>query len=106
MQRKEMVCNFIFSCSFVQSILLLSVLNICIELPRPFSIIGKLRILYECFPMAIIMEQAGGSASTGMFRGEIKRLLELVPTTIHEKCPIIIGCNRDVNKVLEFYKEN
>jgi fructose-1,6-bisphosphatase I len=66
---------------------------------------GKLRVLYECFPMAIIMEQAGGMSSTGMFRGAITRTLDLVPATIHEKCPIIIGCPRDVNRVLKEYEK-
>jgi len=65
---------------------------------------GKLRVLYEGFPMAFIMEQAGGSASCGMFKGKIQRLLDIVPETIHEKCPVVIGCNRDVDAVLEEYK--
>lgn len=54
--------------------------------------------------MAMIMEQAGGAASTGPFRGEIKRLLDLVPRGIHDKCPVITGCKRDVDLVLSFYK--
>lgn len=64
---------------------------------------GKLRVLYEGFPMAMIIEQAGGSASTGMFRGEITRLLDLVPTAIHEKCPVLIGSTRDVDRVVGYY---
>jgi fructose-1,6-bisphosphatase I len=64
---------------------------------------GKLRVLYEGFPMSLIMEHAGGAASTGMFRGEIRRLLDIVPTSIHEKCPVIIGCKRDVERVLAHY---
>jgi fructose-1,6-bisphosphatase I len=64
---------------------------------------GKLRVLYEGFPMAMLVEKAGGSASTGMFRGEITRMLDLVPTTIHEKCPVVIGCTRDVDRVLKEY---
>lgn len=65
---------------------------------------GKLRILYEGFPMSVIMESAGGMASTGMFRGQIRRLLDLVPENIHDKCPVIVGCKRDVERVLAFYK--
>eukprot|EP00434_Breviolum_minutum_P005006 symbB.v1.2.004418.t1/scaffold237.1/size257402/8 len=65
---------------------------------------GKLRVLYEGFPMAFIMEQAGGSASCGMFKGKIQRLLDIVPETIHEKCPVVIGCKRDVDAVLDEYK--
>lgn len=64
---------------------------------------GKLRILYEGFPMAMIMEQAGGLASTGMFRGKITRMLDLIPEDIHDKCPVIIGCARDVERVLSEY---
>jgi len=64
---------------------------------------GKLRILYEGFPMAMIMEQAGGMASTGPFRGEIKRILDVQPLGIHDKCPVLIGCTRDVERVLSYY---
>jgi fructose-1,6-bisphosphatase I len=59
---------------------------------------GKLRLLYEGIPMAMIIEQAGGIASTGMFEGKIQRVLELIPDDIHAKCPIIMvrksECNR------------
>ncbi len=65
---------------------------------------GKLRILYEGFPMAMIMEHAGGEASTGAFRGTIGPILDLVPKTIHDKCPVIIGCKRDVQRCLSYYK--
>eukprot|EP00596_Hydrurales_sp_CCMP1899_P010437 CAMPEP_0119041584 /NCGR_PEP_ID=MMETSP1177-20130426/12575_1 /TAXON_ID=2985 /ORGANISM="Ochromonas sp, Strain CCMP1899" /LENGTH=324 /DNA_ID=CAMNT_0007007755 /DNA_START=146 /DNA_END=1120 /DNA_ORIENTATION=- len=65
---------------------------------------GKLRILYEGFPMAMIMESAGGAASTGPFRGAIRNILDIVPLDIHDKCPVIIGCNRDVDMVLAYYK--
>ncbi len=64
---------------------------------------GKLRILYEGFPMAMIIERAGGSSSTGLFRGEIKPILDLVPTGVHDKCPVVIGCTRDVDRVLAYY---
>jgi len=64
---------------------------------------GKLRILYEGFPMAMIVEQAGGAASTGLFRGAITRILDLTPTGIHDKCPVITGCKRDVDRVLSYY---
>jgi fructose-1,6-bisphosphatase I len=53
--------------------------------------------------MAMIMEQAGGAASTGMFRGQITRLLDLVPTGIHDKCPVLIGSTRDVDRVIAYY---
>ena len=65
---------------------------------------GKLRVLYEGFPMALIVESAGGVASTGMFNGSVQRMLDLVPTDIHERCPVILGSPRDVEKVLARYK--
>ena len=64
---------------------------------------GKLRVLYEGFPMALITEQAGGIASTGMFQGKVQRILEVVPEHIHDRCPIIMGCDRDCSKVLSLY---
>jgi len=66
---------------------------------------GKLRVLYEGFPMAMIMEQAGGACSCGMFNGKIQRLLDIVPKSIHEKCPVVIGCKRDVEAVIDEYKK-
>eukprot|EP00752_Nemacystus_decipiens_P008832 g7883.t1 len=66
---------------------------------------GKLRVLYEGFPMALIIEQAGGMASTGMFNGSIGRVLEIAPKDIHERCPIIIGNPHMVERVLDEYKK-
>merc|ERR1712137_1129665 len=67
---------------------------------------GKLRVLYEGFPMAMITEQAGGMASTGMFLGKIGRILDVVPEHIHDRCPIIMGGARDVNQVVALYGGN
>jgi len=58
---------------------------------------GKLRLLYELNPMAFLMEQAGGAASTG--RG---RILDLVPQGIDDRAPVFIGCKEDVAKAEEF----
>jgi len=66
---------------------------------------GKLRILYEGFPMALLVEQAGGLATTGYFRGSVKRILDLTPNGIHERCPVILGCHRDVEPVLRRYEK-
>lgn len=66
---------------------------------------GKLRCLYEGIPMALIIEQAGGIASTGFFNGKIQRVLELVPDAIHCKCPIIMGGKRDLEVVYNEYKK-
>lgn len=66
---------------------------------------GKLRCLYEGIPMAMIIEQANGIASTGLFKGKIGRVLELTPDEIHCKCPIIMGGKRDVQVVYDQYKK-
>lgn len=66
---------------------------------------GKLRLLYEGLPMASIIEQAGGVASTGKFNGSVQRILDVVPENIHDKCPIVMGCERDTSKVLGLYSE-
>jgi len=66
---------------------------------------GKLRCLYEGIPMAMIIEQAGGIASTGLFEGKIGRVLKLTPDDIHCKCPIIMGGPRDIGIVYEAYKK-
>lgn len=47
---------------------------------------GRLRLVYEASPMAFIMEQAGGAASTGR-----KRILDLVPGALHQRVPLIMG---------------
>lgn len=66
---------------------------------------GKLRVLYEGFPMAMITEQAGGMASTGLHLGKIGRILEVTPEHIHDRCPIIMGGERDVRSVLALYEK-
>lgn len=53
--------------------------------------------------MAKIIEDAGGEASTGPFRGGIQRIRDVKPKTIHDKCPVLIGCKRDVQRVLSYY---
>lgn len=60
---------------------------------------GKLRVLYECIPMAFIVEKAGGRAITGECN-----ILDIKPKTIHERCGIICGSVYDVNEVESFYK--
>lgn len=66
---------------------------------------GKLRLLYEGFPMALLVEQAGGIASAGFFKGKVRRILDLVPDDIHDRCPVILGCARDVEPVLSKYDD-
>ncbi len=61
---------------------------------------GKLRLQYECNPMAFIIEQAGGKASDGF-----KRILDIVPETIHQRTPVFIGSEDDVKMVEKFLAE-
>ncbi len=58
---------------------------------------GKLRLMYECNPMAFIVEAAGGKASHGS-----GRLMEIVPSNLHQRTPIYIGSKYDVDMVEEF----
>ena len=58
---------------------------------------GKLRLMYECNPIAFIIEQAGGKATTGT-----QRILEIVPEELHQRVPAILGSTDMVDKVLEF----
>ena len=62
---------------------------------------GKLRLMYECNPMAFIVEQAGGRATDGK-----QRILEKQPTSIHERTPIYIGSEEDVLTVEKFLRES
>ncbi len=61
---------------------------------------GKLRLQYECNPMAFIIEAAGGKAMSCT-----KNILDIVPTQLHERTPIFIGSKNMVNKAMEFVKE-
>ena len=62
---------------------------------------GKLRLLYECNPLAFIIEQAGGKATDGE-----KRIMELKPTELHQRVPFIVGSSNMVDTIHEFIKEN
>jgi len=61
---------------------------------------GKLRLLYESAPLAFLMEQAGGRASTGT-----QDILDVIPTKLHERTPLIIGSKDDVALVESFIQE-
>jgi fructose-1,6-bisphosphatase I len=58
---------------------------------------GKLRLLYECNPMAFVVEEAGGMATDGK-----QRILDIVPTSIHQREPIFIGSKDDVEEVMAY----
>ncbi len=54
---------------------------------------GKLRLLYEANPLAFIAEQAGGAASSGT-----QRIMEIQPTKIHQRTPLVIGSKREMDE--------
>ncbi len=60
---------------------------------------GKLRLLYETAPLAFLVEQAGGIATTGTMD-----ILDVVPTKLHQRTPLIIGSKENVDKVMSFIK--
>jgi fructose-1,6-bisphosphatase I len=62
---------------------------------------GKLRLLYECNPLAFIAEQAGGLATTGR-----KRILEIKPERLHQRVPYYVGSKLMVEKVMLFIKDS
>lgn len=59
---------------------------------------GKLRLLYESNPMAFIMEQAGGLATTGK-----QKIMDVDLSNLHQRVPTILGSKNMVNKALEFF---
>jgi fructose-1,6-bisphosphatase I / sedoheptulose-1,7-bisphosphatase len=62
---------------------------------------GRLRLLYEANPMAMLMEQAGGAASAGR-----RRILDLVPSHIHQRVPLILGCRAEVERIERYHIEH
>ena len=57
-------------------------------------------MLYEAAPLAMIVEQAGGAATTGA-----ERILDIEPTSLHQKVSLIIGSREDVRDYIKFFKE-
>ena len=62
---------------------------------------GKLRLLYEVIPLSFICEQAGGMAVDGQ-----QPILDLMPTAIHDRAPMIVGSKREVTRFMELMKEH
>ncbi len=61
---------------------------------------GRLRLVYEAHPMAFIMEQAGGGASTGRMR-----ILDIAPDTLHQRVPLIMGSVEKVRRVEQLHMD-
>jgi len=61
---------------------------------------GRLRLLYEASPMSYVIEQAGGIGSTGR-----ERILDLQPTEIHQRVPVVIGSKNEVERIERYHQE-
>jgi fructose-1,6-bisphosphatase I len=60
---------------------------------------GKLRLMYEANPMAFLIEQAGGQATNGQ-----QRILDIVPTKLHERVSVVLGSKNEVQRVTELHQ--
>ncbi|WP_172143363.1 class 1 fructose-bisphosphatase [Pseudomonas tumuqii] len=67
---------------------------------RDPSMPGKLRLMYEANPMAFIIEQAGGAATNGS-----QRILEIQPTSLHQRVPVFLGSKEEVERVTAYHQE-
>ncbi len=61
---------------------------------------GKLRLMYEANPMAMIVEAAGGAATTGR-----ERILDIQPTRLHQRVPVVLGSKNEVERVTRYHLE-
>ena len=62
---------------------------------------GKLRLMYEANPMAFIIEQAGGAASTGR-----QRMLDVQPTGLHQRVPVFLGSRDEVAQAVRYHLDH
>jgi len=62
---------------------------------------GRLRLMYEANPMALIVEQAGGAATDGS-----GRILDIKPKGLHQRCPVILGSKNEVERVTSYHRRN
>jgi fructose-1,6-bisphosphatase len=61
---------------------------------------GRLRLLYEANPIGMLVEQAGGRASTGR-----DRMLDLPPQALHQRVPVILGSRNEVERIERYHVE-
>jgi fructose-1,6-bisphosphatase I/sedoheptulose-1,7-bisphosphatase len=61
---------------------------------------GRPRLLNEASPIAFLIEQAGGLASTGR-----QRVLDVIPTALHQRIPFIFGCREEVERINRYHTE-
>ena len=61
---------------------------------------GRLRLMYEAAPMALIMREAGARAVTGTHD-----LLDIVPDTLHQRIPVILGSRDEVDRIVAYHED-
>ena len=61
---------------------------------------GRLRLMYEANPIAFIIEQAGGAASTGR-----QRILDVPPESLHQRVPVILGSRSEIERLERYHRE-
>jgi fructose-1,6-bisphosphatase I len=61
---------------------------------------GKLRLMYEANPMAMVVEQAGGAATDG-----VQRILDIQPAKLHQRVPVFLGSKNEVERVTAYHRE-
>jgi fructose-1,6-bisphosphatase I len=61
---------------------------------------GRLRLMYEANPMAMIIEQAGGAATNGR-----ERILDLQPSKLHQRAGVVLGSRNEVERVTAYHRE-
>jgi fructose-1,6-bisphosphatase len=62
---------------------------------------GRMRLLYEANPLSFIIEQAGGAATTGR-----ERVLDIVPSDLRERVPLIFGSKKEVERIIRYHEEH
>ncbi|HEX6019101.1 MAG TPA: class 1 fructose-bisphosphatase [Burkholderiaceae bacterium] len=62
---------------------------------------GRLRLLYEANPIGLLVEQAGGCASTGR-----ERILDVAPTQLHQRVPVILGSRNEVERIERYHRDH
>ena len=62
---------------------------------------GRLRLLYEASPMAFLVEQAGGAATTGR-----ERILDVEPADLHQRVPVVLGSRAEVERLVRYHREH
>ncbi|KAK6036827.1 fructose-1,6-bisphosphatase [Cooperia oncophora] len=71
--------------------------GICLYPPTKDAPNGELRLLCQCAPIAFIVEQAGGHATSGK-----RPILHITPKDIHQRCPFYVGSKKDVEELLTY----